>query len=320
MRKSITAPREESEIPKLFSRVHGGSSVDALLAWLTSEEAFLDAELMQHGALLFRGYEIGSVESFAKICERLCPQMASYVGVSRHRTKLTVNIYTTTHYPQQNHIPLHIECSYLPNIPNRLFFCCVTPPANRGQTPVGDMRLVLQKIDPAVRGKFERHGVTYVNNMHGGHGFSRSWMDTFETNDRKNVEQILQASSYQFEWKADGSLRTIMTRPAIGKHHQTGQLYWLNQVANWHPSEFDTEIREQLLSVYGDDNNLPKNATFSDGSPIPDEDVNHVRDVLRAHENMFTWEAGDLLVIDNQWIAHGRKPYTGERQILVAMN
>jgi alpha-ketoglutarate-dependent taurine dioxygenase len=32
------------------------------------------------------------------------------------------------------------------------------------------------------------------------------------------------------------------------------------------------------------------------------------------------WEAGDLLMLDNLLAAHGRRPFSGERRIAVAMS
>jgi alpha-ketoglutarate-dependent taurine dioxygenase len=31
------------------------------------------------------------------------------------------------------------------------------------------------------------------------------------------------------------------------------------------------------------------------------------------------WEAGDILLLDNMLVAHGRRAFTGPRQIVVAM-
>lgn len=60
--------------------------------------------------------------------------------------------------------------------------------------------------------------------------------------------------------------------------------------------------------------------TFADGSPIPDEYVLQVRD--RGLENAVNvdWYEGDLLLIDNLLVGHGRRPFTGPRRILVAMS
>jgi hypothetical protein len=32
------------------------------------------------------------------------------------------------------------------------------------------------------------------------------------------------------------------------------------------------------------------------------------------------WRAGDLMLIDNVLVAHGRRPFTGSRRVLVAMS
>lgn len=33
----------------------------------------------------------------------------------------------------------------------------------------------------------------------------------------------------------------------------------------------------------------------------------------------FPWQPGDIMVIDNMLMAHGREPFTGKRRIIVAM-
>ena len=43
------------------------------------------------------------------------------------------------------------------------------------------------------------------------------------------------------------------------------------------------------------------------------------RETRRREASRFPWEAGDLLVLDNHMVAHGRRPFTGPRRILVAM-
>jgi hypothetical protein len=34
---------------------------------------------------------------------------------------------------------------------------------------------------------------------------------------------------------------------------------------------------------------------------------------------IFTWSAGDILMLDNMLTAHGRMPYNGPRKVLVGM-
>jgi hypothetical protein len=58
---------------------------------------------------------------------------------------------------------------------------------------------------------------------------------------------------------------------------------------------------------------------YGDGSPIPDEVAEHITDVYRRCEAAFAWEPGDVLVVDNLLVAHGRRSFRGERAMLVAM-
>jgi TfdA family taurine catabolism dioxygenase TauD len=48
--------------------------------------------------------------------------------------------------------------------------------------------------------------------------------------------------------------------------------------------------------------------------------VIEVRDVGLSSAVDVNWRTGDLMVIDNVLVGHGRRSYTGPRRILVAMS
>ena len=64
---------------------------------------------------------------------------------------------------------------------------------------------------------------------------------------------------------------------------------------------------------------MPRNVYFGDGTPIPDEVVARIGDLYEELCVEPPWEAGDLIALDNMLVAHARRPFSGERKILVAM-
>ena len=60
-------------------------------------------------------------------------------------------------------------------------------------------------------------------------------------------------------------------------------------------------------------------AFFGDGTEIDEAALNHIRNVYENQMVTFSWQQGDVLILDNILTAHGRKPYSGPRQIVVGM-
>jgi hypothetical protein len=175
----------------------------------------------------------------------------------------------------------------------------------------------LAALPPSVRQNFEHKGIMYVQNLHGGSGFGKSWQDTFETADRTAVESRLQSAHAEYEWR-NGDLRIVQRRPSVITDRDTNEPVWFNQADQWHASNLDAETRAALLEVIPEEE-LPLNAYYGDGSSIPPEDLDEVRRAYREQTALFKWERGDFLVVDNALVAHGRRPYAGERKILLAM-
>jgi hypothetical protein len=48
---------------------------------------------------------------------------------------------------------------------------------------------------------------------------------------------------------------------------------------------------------------------YGDGSEIPREVITYLRDMIWSHAVGFDWQEGDLLVIDNYSVMHGRRGF-----------
>ncbi|MGV9451895.1 TauD/TfdA family dioxygenase [Streptomyces sp. NPDC003635] len=273
--------------------------------------------LVAEKGLVFRGFGVTPAE-LDRVLDALLPNRLAYVHGNSPRTKVGSNVYTSTEYPQEFTISMHNEMSYAHAWPARLAFYCEVQPGSRGATPVVDAALWLRSLDDKVRESFA-DGVRYVQNLHDGFGLGKSWQDTFETTDREAVEAFLAPTGADWEWKADGGIRVSSLRPATTLHPVTGAEVWFNQADQWHPAGLGDDTAAALAQILPEDE-LPQNVTFADGSPIPAEYVEQIRDRGLEHAVDVDWRTGDLLLIDNVLLAHGRRPFTGDRRVLVAMS
>ncbi|MEW1749005.1 TauD/TfdA family dioxygenase [Streptomyces angustmyceticus] len=276
----------------------------------------LGALLVREKAVLFRGFA-GAPGSYDEIAGLLLPRRLAYVHGNSPRTKVGQNVYTSTEYPAEYEISMHNEMSYAASWPARILFHCEVAAATGGATPVLDGRLWLESLDAEVRDAFAG-GVRYTQNLHDGIGFGKSWQATFETEDRAAAEAFLDGTGADWEWRNDGSLRVSLLRQATLAHPVTGTRVWFNQADQFHPAGLGDDAAA-LADVLSEDE-LPQYAVFADGSPIPAEYIHHIQETGMRLAVDVDWQVGDLLLVDNVAVAHGRRTYTGERRILVAMS
>ena len=120
------------------------------------------------------------------------------------------------------------------------------------------------------------------------------------------------------EWKDGERLRTRAVRPALARHPRSGEVLWFNHATFFHISTLAPEIRSELLELF-DEPDLPANTYYGDGSPIELEVLDNLRSIYQRETLRFPWQRGDVLLLDNMMVAHGRAPFHGERKILVGM-
>jgi alpha-ketoglutarate-dependent taurine dioxygenase len=287
-----------------------------LPGWLDAQGPDRLTELLtQRKALVFRGFAVAA-ESIEAVLDRVVPGRLPYVHGNSPRTKVGGNLYTSTEYPQQYTISMHNELSYAHRWPARLAFFCQQAAPRGGATPVLDAALWLDSLDPEVRAAFAG-GIRYIQNLHDGFGFGKSWQDTFETDDRAAVEEFLADAQAQWEWGPEG-LRVTQHRPATLRHPVTGAEVWFNQADQWHPAGLGDATSTELYDIL-EPEEFPQYVTFADGTPIPDSYVEQIRDRGLEAAVDVDWRTGDVLLIDNVLTAHGRRPFEGARRVLVAM-
>ncbi|MBD6618565.1 TauD/TfdA family dioxygenase [Komarekiella sp. 'clone 1'] len=291
------------------------SDVD-IADWAEANREFVNTNLIKHGAILFKGFNITTAAAFERFGLAVCSELFNENG-EHNRETVSGKVYTPVFYPADSKLLWHNENSFNYRWPVKILFGCSQPAQQGGETPIVDSRKVFQFIEPKVREQFVEKQVMYVRNY--GNGLGLDWQTVFQTQNRADVEKFCQNNFIDFEWKNDGGLRTISIRPAVIKHPQTGEISWFNQAQHWHLACLDTQTRESLLSSFKKED-LPRNCFYGDGTPIEDSTMVDICEVYQRLEVCFPWQQGDILLLDNVLTAHGRNPYLGERKLFVAMS
>ncbi|NNL67239.1 MAG: taurine catabolism dioxygenase TauD [Myxococcales bacterium] len=331
----------------LVVRPGSDASIPGLVAWLRERPDWVAERMVEHGALLFRGFAVSDGEDFEQVARAIDPELANeYLGTSpRDAVTKSGYVFSASELPPFFPIPQHCEMSFTANPPRRVFFCALRPSdGGGGETPLCDFRKVWRDLDPAVKQRFETGGLRIVRNYSGPSGGSRfdlwklkPWHEMFLTTDRAAVEARCKEQGFEPEWIGEDGLRLISTQPVVRDHPVTGEPVWHNHATTFHGSQaageyahihalrpsLGTFALRQLARVLTrlqrrkpvDERAME--CTYRDGREIPDADMDHVRDVVWRHMVIEPWQRGDVVAIDNHGTSHGRLPYRGPRSVAV---
>ena len=290
-----------------------------LIGWAKENREFFESRLAQYGALLFRNFNVPSSSEFRRFAEAICSKLATFTA-NIHPTPKdhTASRRTGATYPVDKKIRWHNEDSF-DNFhwPSKIIFYCAKSAEQGGGTPITDCRQLLRLIAPATREKFVQKGVMYVKNYYPELGMK--WQNDFATTSESEMERHCREASIEFSWNENRQLRIQYVRPAVVRHPRSGEMIWFNQAQLLHTFFLEPEVLALWKLSFAEEN-FPANCYYGDGSRIEDPEM---RDVFRAYnqiETTFSWQQGDILVLDNMLVAHARSPFVGAREIYVAMD
>lgn len=318
----------KEKTPLVIEPKNKNISLRESFAQLTKNQDLIKDKLLKSGAILFRNFPFETVDHFADALEALnTGRCVDYIGGDSPRIKIKGNIYTSTEAPPSLKIPLHNELSFVKHFPSHIFFFCERPSETGGETILGDSRKIYKEINATIRERFAEKQLQYVSryyyksklmNLVKSH---KTWINVFETDKKDEVEQKCVANEFSYAWKKNDWLEIRQIRPAISVHPITQEKVWFNQA---HLYDFNPKLlgwKNYLGSklFYCRKHTKLHDAYFGDNSRITRHDLYHVLDVLDANTIAFKWHKGDLLMVDNMLMMHGRQSFTGKRRVLTAM-
>lgn len=287
---------------------------ECLCTWLSSHHEDVDRLLKEHGALLFRGFLGSSHHDFDDMVVASGYRGMEYVGGAAVRTKLTERVFTANESPSSENIPFHHEMSQVPAPPTHLFFFCETPPDIGGETPILESAEVVRRMEvlhPQFMQGLEGSGVKYIRNMpqdddHTS-AIGRGWKSTFLTTSKEGAEAALRELGSTWEWTDEETLKTVTKQlPAIRYDARTGTKNFFNSII-------------AAYTGWNDSRNVGKEAVLVNGKVCDNQPMEDAVKIMDEIACSFTWETGDVLLVDNNTCMHARRPFTGPRRILASL-
>lgn len=286
--------------------------------WIKQNQQQLEKQLLNSGAILFRGFPVDSAEAFDRFSASFgYPNFTYKDSLSNAvRINFTERVFTANEAPKDVEIYLHNEMAQTPVYPDNIFFFCLTPADNGGASPLCRCDMLyngLVNSMPELAKDFANKGVKYttimpdVDNPQSGQG--RSWMSTLSIKTKEEAETKLSRLGYSWQWLDDGSLKaTTGVLPAV-RRLNCGRDVFFNQII------------AAFMGWKGVKENPDIALTFGDGSSIPIDGLKHIAQLAEEYVYDAQWQAGDVAMVDNNLAMHGRRPYSGDtkRQVLVAL-
>lgn len=322
----------EKKKPLVITPADENMPLKDLLKLLNEENAFFKRNILHYGGLLFRDFPINNVDDFISVIKGMqTGNFIDYIGGDSPRNKIKEGVYTSTEAPPSIKIPLHNELSFVKKYPKYIYFYCNIAPEAKGETIIADSREIYQSVNEKIKNKFIEKGLKYVscyyhrsmimdllNKLQPSH---KSWPQVFETDSKKDVEKKCLDNDFQYKWNQNDWLQISQLRPAIINHPVTQEAVWFNQA---HLYDFNPKLLGWWRFIgskafYCQKHTRLHEIFFADNSRIPREDLYEVMDTLDKNTIYFPWKKGDILLLDNVLMMHGRETFTGKRKVLTAM-
>ena len=256
----------------------------------TLDKQSLLGQLAETGFILMRDFD-ADIEAFSRLVQKLSTRVTldparSFNGQGKVAQKVDAGT---------DAVGLHIENGNSPFQPHLCWFFCEKAATAGSQTTVCDGYAVWDALSEQARQAFAAQCIVYSRNVE-----EAKW---------KRFAQHLMGHSKALE---DITLQDLIAQIEDPDHtsitaNADGSVHYVYRVAAAHPTIFGQRLAF-ANSILGPSYNYEKPLiTFEDGSALSPALLDEIAQVTEAHTRNIEWQAGDIALIDNTRVMHGRR-------------
>jgi alpha-ketoglutarate-dependent taurine dioxygenase len=280
-------------------------------AWIKENNEALQKELNATGAILFRGFPVNDAQSYDDFFSSFGYETFTYKESLSNAVRInhTKRVFTANEAPKDVEIFLHNEMAQTPIYPNIISLFCEAAAEKGGATSACRSDWIYEELHnshPQETDKLEELGVKYTTHMPADDSpesaQGRSWKSTLGSETKAEAETKLSELGYSWQWNEDGSLSV-----------QSGKLNAINTLEDGRKVCFN-----QMIAAYlgwkGVKENPNSALCYGDGSGFSREFLNTMSEIAYDITFDIEWQDGDVALVYNHLVMHGRRPYSGERK------
>jgi alpha-ketoglutarate-dependent taurine dioxygenase len=261
---------------------------------LSLDARAVHATFRTDGAILLRGFS-GDEATFEAFTRKFSARLLMHGNIKRTTVgtdRFSHNVVSGNHL-----VHLHSERCYMPAFawPNVLYFYCIQPPAEGGETTVCDGTRLLSMLPQNIKDIFDANRLLYVlplpNPVVQG-----PWQRHFLHDSRLEItlEQasrlLSDSPNVEYAFMNDNKqlfMQHIM--PALTKCQYSDAQSFCNHILS--PAVRGYEL-------------------FEDQTMIPMELIEEILDIAEPITFKLSWKPGDVIMLDNTRLMHGRRAFT----------
>lgn len=339
--KDVDVPKERSEVVEHACPLEVQMSSDLAgdlegqRKWFADNLPKIYKDLKNHGAVVFRGFELSEEASgFTQVGEALelerCEDPLHSVA-ARDPVDKEKGVYEAVNKPSRRKFYVGMHNEMVGNrAPGAAIFVCFKAAEEGGEFLIADGRKMFGKLDQEflessydreIRYSTAEFPVGFVESLGPLQGVAEPVLYGIMTQALKakvdfDVELRWERSGY------DGSkilqVRALPQVPVV-RHPYTGEPAWWGSMHSH--SEF---LRSEREKVFGDEgldtttgaSRINKTDVYyaDSGEKVEDDRMKHLDDVTMETAVKVKMQKGDMVLLDNYLVMHGRCPFEGTRK------